>query len=64
MRAQVEETARQLGLPTAAERVAAVPLGRLAEPEDVARVVAFLVSEEAAYMTGQAMNVTGGLWMH
>jgi acetoin reductase-like protein len=64
MRAQVEETAQQLGLPTAAERVAAVPLGRLAEPEDVARVVAFLVSEEAAYMTGQAMNVTGGLWMH
>ncbi|GAC1327356.1 MAG: hypothetical protein NVSMB26_01000 [Beijerinckiaceae bacterium] len=32
--------------------------------EDIARTVAFLVSDEAAYMTGQAINVTGGLWMH
>jgi NAD(P)-dependent dehydrogenase (short-subunit alcohol dehydrogenase family) len=38
----------------------AIPLGRLEEPEDVARVVVFLLSERAAYMTGQAINVTGG----
>ena len=37
-----------------------VPLGRLATPEDVATIVAFLCSREADYMTGQAINVTGG----
>jgi NAD(P)-dependent dehydrogenase (short-subunit alcohol dehydrogenase family) len=38
------------------------PLGRLEEPEDVARVVVFLASEMAAFMTGQAVNVTGGVY--
>ena len=42
------------------EYVRAIPLGRLEEPEDVARVVVFLLSDRAAYMTGQAINVTGG----
>ena len=37
-----------------------VPLGRLAEPNDVATIVAFLCSHDADYMTGQAINVTGG----
>jgi len=37
-----------------------VPLGRLATPEDVATIVAFLCSRDADYMTGQALNVTGG----
>jgi 3-oxoacyl-[acyl-carrier protein] reductase len=40
------------------------PLGRLADPEDVAGVVAFLASPDARYMTGQAVNVTGGMLMH
>ncbi|WP_285723912.1 SDR family NAD(P)-dependent oxidoreductase [Psychromicrobium xiongbiense] len=40
------------------------PLGRLAEPEDVSSVVAFLASPDAAYLTGQAVNVTGGMVMH
>lgn len=39
------------------------PLGRLAQPEDVARVVVFLASDDAGYMTGQAINVTGGIRM-
>ncbi len=43
-----------------ADYVRAIPLGRLEEPEDVARVVVFLLSDRAAYMTGQAINVTGG----
>jgi NAD(P)-dependent dehydrogenase (short-subunit alcohol dehydrogenase family) len=43
------------------ERIAAIPLGRAEQPEDVARVVGFLASSKAAYMTGQAINVTGGL---
>lgn len=38
----------------------AIPLGRIEEPEDVARVVVFLLSNQAGYMTGQAINVTGG----
>lgn len=37
-----------------------VPLGRGCRYEDVANVVAFLTSDEASYMTGQAINVTGG----
>jgi len=37
---------------------------RLGTPEDVAGVIAFLVSPAAAYMTGQAVNVTGGMVMH
>lgn len=36
------------------------PLGRLGTPEDVATTVAWLASEDAGYITGQAINVTGG----
>jgi len=36
------------------------PLGRIGQPEDVAKVVVFLASDDAAFMTGQAINVTGG----
>jgi NAD(P)-dependent dehydrogenase (short-subunit alcohol dehydrogenase family) len=42
----------------------ATPLGRIAEPEDVANMVAFLASEEACFITGQAYNVNGGLLFH
>jgi len=43
-----------------ADYLAHVPLGRLEEPEDVAKVVAFLCSRDSDYMTGQAINVSGG----
>jgi len=39
------------------------PMGRLETPEDVADVVAFLASDGARFMTGQAINVTGGVYM-
>lgn len=39
------------------------PLGRLETPEDVAGVVVFLASDGARFMTGQAINVTGGVYM-
>ena len=42
----------------------ATPLGRIAEPQDVANVVAFLAGDEAAFITGQAYNVNGGLLFH
>lgn len=43
------------------ERVREVPLGRMAFPEEIAGVVAFLASRDADYVTGQAYNVCGGL---
>ncbi len=42
----------------------ATPLGRIAEPEDVANLVAFLASDEGSFITGQAYNVNGGLLFH
>ena len=39
------------------------PLGRLEQPEDVARVVAFLLSEDARFMTGESLAVNGGAFM-
>ena len=39
------------------------PLGRLGQPDDVASVIAFLASADGSYMTGQAINVTGGMCM-
>jgi len=45
-------------------RLQATPLGRLAQPADVAGVVAFLCSPDAAYMTGQAVNISGGMIFH
>lgn len=42
-------------------RLAAVPLGRLADPREVADVIAFLLSDSSSYMTGQSVNVTGGM---
>ena len=43
------------------ERGRDVPLGRFGEPEEVAAVVAFLVSERASYVTGASIDVAGGL---
>ena len=42
----------------------ASPLGRIAEPQDVANMVAFLAGEDASFVTGQAYNVNGGLLFH
>jgi NAD(P)-dependent dehydrogenase (short-subunit alcohol dehydrogenase family) len=44
-------------------RQSTVPLGRMETPEDVASVIGFLASPRAAYMTGQALSVDGGLVM-
>ncbi|MDP6706764.1 MAG: SDR family NAD(P)-dependent oxidoreductase [Alphaproteobacteria bacterium] len=63
MRAESDALCKALGLPTADDREHLIPMGRQGRPEDVARVAAFLASDDAAYMTGQAINVTGGLWL-
>ncbi len=46
-----------------AEMVQTIPLGRLGTSEEVANLVAFLASGQSSYMTGQAINVTGGQLM-
>ena len=40
-----------------------IPMGRMGQPEEVANVVAFLISEEAAYITGETLHVNGGMYM-
>jgi NAD(P)-dependent dehydrogenase (short-subunit alcohol dehydrogenase family) len=51
-----------LELPGARDRlVTTTPLGRLAQPEDIASVIRFLLSDEAAFITGTSLTVDGGL---
>lgn len=40
-----------------------IPLERIAEPEEVSYAVAFLLSDESKYITGQTLGVNGGMWM-
>lgn len=56
-----ESGARSLSVETVMEEyVSKTPLGRMQTPEDVARVVAFLASDEAEFLTGAAIDITGG----
>lgn len=41
-----------------------IPLKRLGRPIDIANVISFLLSEESSYITGQTIDVNGGLWMN
>lgn len=60
---QWEATLRQVSPEQViADYIAQTPLGRLEVPEDVADVVVFLCSEQARFMTGQGLNVTGGVY--
>ncbi len=63
MRVAAEAMNRAQGLLDLDTRTRAIPLRRPGTPGDIAAVVAFLASAEARYMTGQAINITGGLWM-
>ncbi|HMW22465.1 MAG TPA: 2-hydroxycyclohexanecarboxyl-CoA dehydrogenase [Burkholderiaceae bacterium] len=42
----------------------AIPLGRLGQPDDLAGAIAFFGSDDAAFITGQVVSVSGGLTMH
>ncbi len=59
------ETDMTRDLPEAVRKayVGSIALGRFGSPEDVAGVVAFLVSDEASYITGEVVRVNGGLYM-
>lgn len=54
MTAAMTDAARERILPN-------IPLARLGTPEEVAKVVAFLASDDASYITGQCIRVDGGL---
>ena len=56
-------TATDRGKKVMEATVKAIPLKRLGQPEDVADVVAFFVSDDARYVTGQVLSVDGGLTM-
>ena len=43
--------------------VAQIPMGRLAQPAEIAGLIAYLVSDEAAYVTGANISINGGLHM-
>jgi 3-oxoacyl-[acyl-carrier protein] reductase len=58
-------TPMTLNLPEAVKKwfIDIIPMGRFGEPADVARAVRFLCSDDAAYITGQIINVNGGMYM-
>ena len=54
-----------LGDPAATQTVRGhIPMGRIADPEEIARMVAFLASDDAAYVTGQTLYADGGLTLY
>ena len=63
MRTAIESQQRQYGLPETVEREKSIPIGRVSIPDDVAKIAAFLASEESSYMTGESINLSGGLLM-
>jgi len=55
-------SAREVDSEAGQEKVRNIPIGRMATVEEVAQVVVFLASEAASYITGQTINVNGGMY--
>jgi acetoacetyl-CoA reductase/3-oxoacyl-[acyl-carrier protein] reductase len=53
----------QLPEETVRRAVAGIPIGFIADPEDIAAIVSFLASEGSRYITGQSLLANGGKWM-
>jgi NAD(P)-dependent dehydrogenase (short-subunit alcohol dehydrogenase family) len=58
------EKVRAMPLPVLERVTAALPAGRMAEPSEVAALVAFLASDEAGYITGQEIGIDGGFGLN
>jgi 3-oxoacyl-[acyl-carrier protein] reductase len=52
-----------IGNPQSDAIMAAIPAARLGKPEDIAHAVSFFLSEGASYVTGEIMDVNGGLYI-
>ena len=58
-----EMIANELDTPAGEEKVRSIPIGRIATVDEIARVVSFLASDDAGYVTGQTINVNGGMYL-
>lgn len=54
--------ANELDTDAGRKKVESIPVGRIAEPDEIASIVSFLSSDDAAYITGQTINVNGGMY--
>jgi NAD(P)-dependent dehydrogenase (short-subunit alcohol dehydrogenase family) len=59
---ETEMTVAELATKAGKDKVATIPVGRIAQPLEVASAVQYLCSDNAAYITGQTININGGLY--
>jgi NAD(P)-dependent dehydrogenase (short-subunit alcohol dehydrogenase family) len=59
---KTDMSASELTTESGKEKIKQIPVGRLGIPEDIASSVSYLVSDEASYVTGQTINLNGGMY--
>lgn len=57
------EMVQSIAAPILEKIIAQIPKGRLAQAEEIARAVSFLVKDESSYITGETLNINGGLYL-